>query len=140
MSWKFNKYKNKISYINISCHSKTLSVKTGTHSFYLRSININVIPSFGRIVNVIDNEKDVRVYFRLIFSSEKSKPPEPDSEPSDKNPLTLIPPDTFHSAPGKSSKNPSTNSKSMNTSKGPDFHEDSDSDLNTLFYINSLLF
>lgn len=33
----------------------------GYNLFNFRSININVVPSFGRIVNVIDIEKDSKV-------------------------------------------------------------------------------
>lgn len=82
---------------------------------YVRSININVIPSFGRIVNVVDNEKDVRVIPFLNYSSDKSKPPELDLEPLSPDPSTLTPPDTSLSAPEKLSKNQSTNNTFTNT-------------------------
>jgi hypothetical protein len=38
----------------------------GNKSHNFRSININVIPSFGRIVNVVDLEKNAKVIFEII--------------------------------------------------------------------------
>lgn len=38
----------------------------GNKSHNFRSININVIPSFGRIVNIVDVEKNAKVIFEII--------------------------------------------------------------------------
>jgi hypothetical protein len=54
--------------------------QTGSFKINFRSININVIPSFGRIVNVVEVEKDSKVNNILNFRSDKLRPAELDSE------------------------------------------------------------
>ena len=84
------------------------------------SININVIPSFGRIVNVVETDKNKVVSFNHNVSYLKSRD---GREPTDlllKDLLILTPADTSLSAQGKLSNNQSTNNTSMNTSKNLD--------------------
>ena len=91
------------------------------------SININVVPSFGHIVNVGDNDRKniVRIH---SFRSTSSKTGGAERAHSTLNPATSTPPATPPSASRKSSRNPSPTSKSMTMSTGPASAGDLDSD------------
>lgn len=69
------------------------------------SININVVPSFGRIVQLPDNQKYTTVLFCLC-SFRKSRDGDPLEELLGRDPLTSTPADMSHSALKKSSRIP----------------------------------
>ncbi len=81
------------------------------------SININVIPSFGRIVNVVETDKNNVVHVNHNVSYLKSRDGREPTDPSLKGRLISTLADTSPSAQGKLSNSLSTNNKSMNTSK-----------------------
>lgn len=87
------------------------------------SININVVPSFGRIVQLPENQKVVTVHDSLCRFP-KLMLGEPEREPFAKDQLTSTPADTSHSALGKSSRIPLTNSTFTNMLKDQDSAED----------------
>jgi hypothetical protein len=72
-----------------TCHSKTQFQRTGKCTGYLRSININVIPSFGHIVNVAEGDKNKVVRLRLCSSGKYNTGDRP-REPSTPHPRTSI--------------------------------------------------
>lgn len=65
------------------------------------SININVVPSFGRIVQLPEQQKTVTVQF-FSFRFRKLKDGELEKELLDQGLLTSTQADMFHSAPEKS--------------------------------------
>ena len=108
------------------------------HSFRRRvlitsfsSININVIPSFGHIVNIneVDRNKVVPPY---LCRSMKSINGENKEELSTACPETLTHPDMFLSALRKPLKNPLQVNISMITSRDQDLAEDWDSDRSSI--------
>lgn len=72
----------------------------GNRFVILRSININVVPSFGRIVIIGDYDKNARVNTTL-FSFLKLKLGNREKEPSDQDQQTSTQPDTSHSVSEK---------------------------------------
>ena len=74
-----------------------------------------------------------------MFSWDKLRPPEPDSVLLSQSLLISTPQDTFHSAPGKSSKNQSNNNTSTIMLKDREFPEDWDSDFMIPFTFHSSL-
>lgn len=88
-----------------------------------RSININVIPTFGRIVQVAENQKQSTVS-HLSFRSPKLKAGNTGREPCIKDQLISTPTDTSPSAQEKWWKTQSHPSIFMNTLKNPDLAED----------------
>lgn len=86
------------------------------------SININVIPSFGRIVQLPEQQKVVTVIMPS-FSFLRLKPGEPVKEPWDQDQLISTQADMFLLALAKSSKIQSTNSTSMTMLKDQDLAE-----------------
>jgi len=83
------------------------------------SININVVPSFGHIINVSEQHKLSTVSL-ILYRLLKLKDGEQPEEPSDKDQLTLTPADMLHSVPGKLLKIQLPNNISMNMLKDPD--------------------
>lgn len=97
------------------------------------SININVIPSFGHVVMLPEQEKNMTVQFCLC-SWHKSINGELWEEFWDKDLLTLIPQGMHLSAQMKLSKTLSIKNTSTNMWRDRDLAEDSDSDtLNLIF-------
>lgn len=88
------------------------------------SININVVPSFGRIIQCPENQKYATVH-PTLSRSQKSMPGEHAKEPSTTGPLTSTPAATSPSAPRKSSRSQSISSTSTSMLKDPDSAEDS---------------
>ena len=79
------------------------------------SININVIPSFGRIVNVVESDKTKVVHVNHNVSYLKLKDGREATDPSLKDLPILTHPDTSLSAQEKLSRNLSTNNTSINS-------------------------
>ena len=88
-----------------------------------RSININVIPTFGRIIQVAENQKQSTV-LHLWLRFPKLKAGNTEKEPWIKDQLILIPTDMFPSAPEKWLRNQSHPNIFTNTLKNPDLAED----------------
>jgi hypothetical protein len=65
------------------------------------SININVVPSFGHIVTLPEQQKVVTVHISFISSSHKFKDGEQLKEHLEQDQLTLIQADMLHSVPEK---------------------------------------
>lgn len=103
----------------------------------LRSININVIPSFGHIVNINEVDKQRQVWISR-YSSKKLRPGDRKRVLFTSPPRISIPPDMLPSASGRSSRNLSMPSRSMSMLRGPDSAEDSDSDHQHLIIHNNL--
>ena len=91
------------------------------------SININVVPSFGRIVQLPEQQKVVTVHIRLP-RSQKLKHGELEKVPWDKDLQTLTQADIFLSVLEKSLKIQLINRTFTIMSKDPDLAEDSDFD------------
>ena len=128
-----------------SCHSRTLSQKTGTSVHSLRSININVIPTFGHIVNVNEADRQAKV-FLTTFRSEKSINGVPKMEHFMPSLETLTQLVTLPSLWRKWLRNQSLKNTSTITLRGLDWAEDSDFDspcliilLNSNYYLLTLL-
>jgi len=85
----------------------------------ISSININVIPSFGHIVNVSESDKS-KVVGRIWYRQYKLKNGEPQKEPFIANLKTLIHHDMLLSVWERSSKSQSTASTFTNTSRDQD--------------------
>lgn len=108
------------------------------HAHPFRSININVIPSFGHIVNVSEPDKNklvVQSWCRL----EKLRPGEARRELFMSHPRTLTHHATLHSAWEKLSRSQLTKNISMNMSKDQGLAGDSDSDCYPFHHPNSSL-
>ena len=92
-----------------------------------RSININVIPTFGHIVNVSEQDKNAKVLPRWV-SWERWSSGDKRRVPFTTSPRISIPRDTPLSVWERWLRSPSTASTSTSTLRGRDWAEDWDSD------------
>lgn len=97
-----------------------------------RSININVIPSFGHIVNIGENDKQRQVRF-LALRFKKFRHGEPEKELCTTLPEILTHPATPPSVLERLSNSLCPHNIFMNMSKGQDSAEDSDFDSRTIY-------
>lgn len=113
-----------LGFINISI-KKASQISTLKMSFQNTvlpdgSININVIPSFGKIVNVGEFDKTKVVLFYPNESYQKLRDGRQPTDPSPTSQLISTLRDTFRSAQEKSSKNQSISNTFTNMSKDLD--------------------
>lgn len=98
-----------------------------------RSININVVPSFGHIVNVAEGDKN-KLVTPPLCSSARSNSGDSKRAPSTSGPRTSIPPGTRPSVSARSWRSQSARNTSTSMLNVRGSAEDSDSDPSPIPY------